>query len=139
MGKTSGQFLANPADLKEKVILINIGREWKPDLPPDELYERTRRWWVVDPNKHPAEYGVAVALGIIRQVYRIDDWSKHDLRTTTESSPTRKLDETKKLPKQHFRWEFCGAVALEMQHYIGMSVAHYRKRGAQNPILYVNC
>jgi hypothetical protein len=26
MGKTSGQFLANPADLKEKVILIKTGQ-----------------------------------------------------------------------------------------------------------------
>lgn len=86
-------------------------------------------------SRRVAANGVAVALGIIRQVYRIGDWSKHDLRKTTERSPTRKHDETKNMPKQHCRWRVSGEFAMEMQHYIGMSVARHRKRSAPEPNL----
>ena len=137
--KNNHPVLFQRAQIQEQAILINIGREWRPDLSPEDLYERTRRWWVLNPDAHSPSYGMAVANGIIRQVYRIANWSKHDLRKTKERAPSRKLDETKTLPKQHIRWQFSGQVAPEMQHYIGKSVAHYRRKGAQNPILYINC
>ena len=38
------------------------------------------------------------------------------------------------------RWEFTGSVAGPdiRRRYVGESVAHYFKRGAQAPVLYVN-
>jgi hypothetical protein len=39
------------------------------------------------------------------------------------------------------RWEFVGKIADEAirNRYCGRSVADYFPKGAQNPILYVNC
>jgi hypothetical protein len=42
------------ATFREKVVLINIGLEWREGLTPDQLYERTRRYWHRDPANHDA-------------------------------------------------------------------------------------
>ena len=123
------QYAAAPARIKEPVVLINIGREWFYGLPnhPESLYQRTRRWWIVNPIRRKAKYAMAVSHGIIRQVYRIEKWTKRSVRLRKRAKRTR------------VRWQFAGVVAPEMQRYIGKSVAHYRQRGSQNPITYRNC
>lgn len=132
------QYAATPARITEPVILINIGLEWYPGLPnnPKQLYERTRRWWDANPTKRKIKpkYAVTTAHGIIRQVYRIKKWTRHDLATAKHDT-TRRLP--KRIPKKTIRWGFSGFVATEMKHYIGQSVS--RKPGAANPIAYVNC
>lgn len=125
------------AEITEKVVLINIGREWHDQLTPEQLYERTHGYWVCNPNNHDAQYACAVAKGIVREVYRILGWKKIDLdnidldttRTNTDKSPV----------KTRGRWEFQGEIAPEMKRYVGASVAHYRKRGNANPLIWINC
>jgi uncharacterized protein len=42
-------YAAEDANVTEPTILIKIEREWKRELTPEQLYERTRRYWVARP------------------------------------------------------------------------------------------
>lgn len=126
----------NKVTFNEKVVLINIGREWREGLTADQLYERTRRYWHCDPANHDAEYAASVAKGIVREVYRIDRWDRVDLRK-------EKIDATRLMrtppPKILDRWAFHGEVADNMRHYVDGDVSHYRRRGNAGPLIWVNC
>jgi hypothetical protein len=124
------------ANVKEKAVLINIGKEWREGLTPEQLYERTRRYWVLNPANHDAKYAFSVAKGIVREVYRLGGWGRVDLRKET-IDPTR-LKRTPP-PKILDRWAFRGQVADEMHHYVGADVSHYRKRGNAGPLIWLNC
>lgn len=121
-------------------VLINIGQEWQRGMAADpaRLYERTRRYWACDPNRHPdVKYAFAVSRGIIREVYAIQGWSRHDMRTIQYDdgrarTPNHKL-------KTLWRWSFEGAPALDMRDYVGTMVDPPRKPNAANPISWVNC
>ena len=85
----------------------------------------------------PATYAFAVSRGVIRQVYRIEGWTQHDMRTieydsSREKTPGHRL-------KTIMRWSFTGEPAPEMQRYIGKLVDPPRKQGDANPIKWVNC
>lgn len=123
-------------NVSEKVVLVNIGREWREGLTPDQLYERTRRYWHCNPANYDARYAASVAKGIVREVYRIDGWDRVDLRKEA-LDPTRLMRTPP--PKILDRWAFRGEVAAEMQHYLGANVSHYRKRGMSNPLIWLNC
>ncbi len=97
---------ANSANFKEKVVLINIGREWREGLTPDQLYERARRYWHCNPSNHDAEYAVSVARGVVREIYRIEGWDPVDLRTE-KIDPSRLMNTPP--PKILDRWAFRGA------------------------------
>ena len=121
---------------KEKVVLINIGREWTEGLTADQLYERTRRYWHCNPANHDAEYAVSVAKGIVREIYCIDGWDAVDLRKET-IDPTRLMKTPP--PKTFLRWAFRGLVAHKMRLYVGTNVSHYRRHGNANPLIWLNC
>jgi uncharacterized protein len=127
-------YSAPPATIKEPVVLIKIAREWDRELRsnPERLYERTRRWWVCDPTHRSAKYAMAVAAGVIRQVYTIQSWRQCDI-SQEDHDPTRRSANAP-MPRRSVRWEFTGAVAEGMKHYIGQSV-----KTGQNPINWVNC
>lgn len=129
---------APPANIEEAVMLIKIEREWKKDLTADQLYERTRRYWVANPHGRRIEprYAMAVAHGLIREVYFIERWEPYDMSTVT-FDPTRARRENY-LPGQ-IRIGFVGRVADAMSHYKNSSVRHLQNVGNQNPIKYVNC
>ena len=121
-------------------VLINIGQEWHRGLSDDpaKLYERTRRYWACDPERHKAaKYAFAVSRGVIREVYTIDRWTHHDMRTIEYDDGRTKtpMHQLKRL----FRWAFEGAPAPEMAHYVGKLVDPPRKLGDANPIKWVNC
>src|SRR4051812_14104878 len=97
-------------NIKERVVLINIGREWRTGLTPDQLYERTRRYWHCNPSNHDARYAFSVAKGIVREVYEISGWGPVDL-TREVLDPTR-LRRTPE-PKILHRWALEGKVAPE--------------------------
>jgi hypothetical protein len=123
--------------ISEKVVLVNIGREWHEGLTPEQLYERTHGYWACNPNYHDAEYAFAVAKGIVREVYKIRGWKRIALDGIN-------LDETrintdKSSVKTRERWEFDADIAVELRHYVGTSVARYRKHGNANPLIWVNC
>lgn len=104
----------------EPAILIKINRLYRRAMSRAELYDATRKSWVVNrSNVECAKFGFAVAFGVIRQVYEITEWYP------SEDDPAR--------------WAFRGEIAEEMSHYIGGSVAKQFSQGAQNPIKYVNC
>jgi hypothetical protein len=131
MGKTR-----QPVVFKERVVLINIGREWREGLTAQQLYERTRRYWHCNPANHDAQYAVSVAKGTVREVYRIDGWDRVDLRRE-KIDPSRLM----KTPPPTIldRWAFHGEVASEMGHYLGADVSHYREHGNANPLIWLNC
>lgn len=121
-------------------VLINIGQEWQRGMAADseKLYERTRRYWACDPERHrAAKYAFAASRGIIREVYAIQGWSRHDMRTIQYDdgrarTPNHKL-------KTLWRWSFEGKPAPEMRDYVGTMLDPPRKPFAANPISWVNC
>ena len=117
------QYNAPEIEIIEPVILITVNRLFKRGMNEDELYEITRGNWVVGERRNKAKYGFCVCNGIVRQVYKIEDWFPVKAR----NQDTKTQD----------RWRFNGTVAHELKHYVGGSVEKYV--GAQNPIRYVNC
>lgn len=61
--------------LTESVLLIRINRTYRPNMSDDSLYEATRKWWVLNPDRAP-DLAFAVFHGTVRGVYRIDDWEQ---------------------------------------------------------------
>ena len=113
------EYEAVDALFDEPVMLIRINRLYRYDMPADELYEATRKHWVVGQRAKTVRIACAVYLGIVREVYVVDEWLPSD------ESPGRMM--------------FVGKVAPSdvRQKYIDKSVAHVWKRGSQNPIKYV--
>lgn len=109
---------------KEKGILFRIPQLWTPAMPPADLFESTRGWWVLSKRREEAKYGFAVSKGVIRQVYRIDSW-----RERTEGDRGY-------LEGERTRWGFEGEVAPEMAHFVNTSVAHLFKKGNASPAMY---
>lgn len=103
------------------VVLIRVSRDFPTVRSADDLYEVTRKWWVMDHRKHEPEYAFSVYKGIVQAVYRIDShrWQRRE---------------------SDGRWAFNGDVDAAMEaRYVGKDVSGYFTRGAQNPIKYVNC
>jgi hypothetical protein len=96
-------------------------------MSPLELYEATRGIWVIGSRRDKAQYAMAVYQGIVREVYRIDQW----FPAGTLTYATRDASEF----KGSGRWEFAGEVADDIRdEYVGHSVG----KGGQNPIRYEN-
>lgn len=80
------QYAAQEAELLEPIALIKINRRWaeyttaKGVAPQSNaIYEMTRGWWKVNPDNHPkVKRAAAVAFGLIREVFDIDDWTPRD-------------------------------------------------------------
>lgn len=125
---------AREVEISESTILININREYRHGMPPQELYDATRSAWKVGKRADDAAYAFSVYRGVVREVYQIEGW--HECGTTFNSR-----FEGGKAPPRKGRWEFVGRLADDSvrRRYLHMSVAHYFKPGAQNPIQYVNC
>ena len=118
--------------IDEPTMLIRIPQLYRPGMSRGALYEATRGHWKVGPRRERAELAMAVADGIVREVYEIDAW--HPAGTTPEAARVHR-----EAPPD--RWEFTGRVADESirRRYIGGSVKDYFRRGNQNPFAYVNC
>ena len=120
--KTSDEIIsmyeAEELDTKENVILININRLFKRDLTEKELYDSTRKAWVLGEKRNKAKYAVATYKGLTREVYLIDKWIPFDNR-----------------------WGFEGEIANKdiRDQLIYKSIKSYFPHGAANPIKYINC
>jgi len=125
---------AKPVEIRESVVLININRAYFYGITSQQLYDFTRSCWRIGSKRDCAKYALAVYRGIVREVYEIAAW-------VPGRSTMRHDDESGEVGINPDRWEFVGKVADERirKQYVGMSVAHYYKKGAQNPIMYVNC
>jgi uncharacterized protein len=110
---------APPITITDRVILIIINKLYQRGITEENLYQSTRKSWRIAPLRHNPKYAFAVFRGVVRQVYEIERWYLS--------------------PDNPSRWEFEGHVAPDAQHYLGKSVSHYLKRGAQRPTKYINC
>jgi hypothetical protein len=119
-------------DVTEPALLIRITRLFRDSLPPEALYEATRGVWLLGEKRNSVGFALAVAYGVVREVYTVDQW--HPAGTTPYN--TRSPEDFGVAR----RWEFTGGLAPESLRakYIGKSVAHYFPRGAANPVMYVN-
>ena len=69
------RYGAEPAIIEHPVFLAMVSGTYDPfTTPDDQLYEVARKWWRVNPDRHDAEYALAVHKGIVRGIYRITDW-----------------------------------------------------------------
>ena len=117
--------------ISEAVILIRINQLYSEGMGRQALYDATRGIWRVGERRYKADFAFAVYQGMVKEVYRIENWVPAG---TTLDRPD--LDEF----DLSTRWEFVGKIAEESirQKYLGKSVRSYLGR-SQNPILYVNC
>jgi hypothetical protein len=106
----------------ESVILININRLYNRKMTEVELYEATRKSWVIGKRKAKAKYAIATYRGLTREVYQIKDWFPIDVKGKT-------------------RWGFNGSKANETirSKLRYKSIKSFFVKGAANPIKYINC
>lgn len=116
------EYAAPKVKIKEPSILIRVNREYYRGMPEKELFNVTCGNWVVGQRREDVRYAFSVYNGIVRQVYKVFRWLK-----------------ARRVRGKRQRWYFEGCVARKLAHYIGGNVSHYRAKGAQNPIAYVNC
>jgi hypothetical protein len=121
-------------DVTEPALLININRLFRYGMKPIELYDATRSAWKLGPRRERARYAMSVYRGVVREVYEIRAWLPC-------GSSLRSVDGEARNPVRSGRWEFVGLIAEAgvRERYRGGSVAHYFRRGSQNPVRYVNC
>ena len=134
------RYAAPPADIPMPAILIKIEQEWRPELSATQLYERTRRYWYCTPGGRSPQptHAIAVARGLIREVYRIERWEEY--RGWPEDiDPSRLLRQDSPWKTGQVRRGFLGHVATEYGHLKRCSVRHLSQAGSQNPISYINC
>jgi len=119
-------------EVTEPAVVIRIAKLYSDHMSQQALYDSTRGVWKLGKRREAVQYALAVADGIVREVFAVGQW--HPAGTTKYS--TRKPKEV----QVEGRWEFTGSVAPASlrDKYVGHSVAHYFPRGASNPIFYVN-
>lgn len=108
----------DPGDVP--VLLINLNRLYDRSMSAEDLYEATRKAWVVGERRESAKYAIATFRGLTREVYSIHRWypvPEHGLK----------------------RWAFEGELAPEAvrQEFRYKSIAKYFKKGAANPVKYL--
>lgn len=125
---------AKEVKIKEAAILININRNYRSGMTVQAIYDATRSAWKVGLKRQKAAYALRIHRGVVREVFSIAGW-------VPGGTTMRGIDNDGRSRKREGRWEFVGQVAEESvrKRYVGRSVAHYFKPGAQNPIMYVNC
>lgn len=111
-------YAAPPLVTEEPVMLININRLFERGLSHEELYDATRKSWVVGERRYKAKYAIATFRGITREIYRIRNWYQMENRWAFDGEVA---DE-----------EIRGALRYKM-------ITGFNKRGAANPIRYLNC
>lgn len=116
---------AEPCEIDDPVLIININRRFERNMGIEDLYRFTRSAWVLGPKRENAKFALSSYRGICREVFEIHSWNS--VPRPNESHSTR--------------WEFTGQVASDSirTKYLHKSLEQYVKKGAQNPVRYVNC
>lgn len=124
--------MTQSATIVHAALLIRVPRAFHAGMSDVALYEATRGVWKIGPRRDLVQYALAVFEGVVKEAYEISHWQPA-LSTRYE---TRKLDPA----LARGRHEFVGKRApyAIRQLYVGKSVASYFKKGAQNPIAYIN-
>jgi uncharacterized protein len=107
---------------KYPIMLININKLYDRQMTDVELYDATRKAWVVGARRENVKYAVATYHGLTREVYEIKDWYQIEVKGKT-------------------RWGFTGVKASDKirDSLRYKSIEDYVKQGAANPIRYLNC
>ncbi len=126
-------------DIIEPSILIRISQLFRYSMTETELYDFTRGYWKLNPDKAGlAKYAFSIYEGVIQEVYIIHSWFKAGTTfgTQRENKKSEKITES----RLSDRYEFIGNFAEEeiRKKYKYKSVAHYFKKGGMNPIMYLN-
>ncbi len=119
----------NIQDIKHNIVIIKINRSYRKGMPERELFEYTRGYWKrkID-SVQPAQYALAVANGIVIEVYRIDRW----VHASQADNRYRQYD-----PGRYSnRIAFEGELAPDdiRNYYIGRDVSALYKYGEANPV-----
>lgn len=114
----AAMYSAKPLETELSVILININKLFNRTMTAEELYEATRKSWVLGDRRNKAEYAIPTYRGLTREVYKITNWFPVGSR-----------------------WGFDGVVAdEEIRNKLRLkSIAERVRPGAANPIRYINC
>jgi hypothetical protein len=125
----TGLYTRGDAHITEPTMLIRIQQLYRHTMSPTELYEATRGYWRVGPERNKVKLAMAVYDGIIREVYEVETWFEAG---KTFSNRTADAITSKR------RWEFVGRIADDKirKKYLYRSVAHELEN--QNPIRYLN-
>lgn len=114
-------YNAKEVEIDDNVILININNLYHFWINDEELYQATRKSWILKKERASnATYAISHYHWIIRAVYKIDYWIK-----STEHEN---------------RYEFIWNIASEeiIEKYLHKTIKKYFKQWSQNPIKYVN-
>lgn len=101
------------------VLLININKLFEREMTDEQIYEATRKSWVVGPRRNNAKYAVATYRGLTREVYVINEWYQIGVN------------------RWGFKGERAGGNIRNSLRY--KSITGMAQRGAANPIRYINC
>ena len=134
------RYAAEPLNFAEPCIIFKIEKEWSNTLTADALYERTRRYWKCAPHnrRSPPSYALAVARGLVREVYRIDQWVDY-LGWPEDRDHARITGLDEKWEAHDLFRGFVGTVAHELAELKLKSINHLPKSRSQNPFIYLNC
>lgn len=142
MLKSAGEILGDIPDMSDvlidvQAVVLRITYQFEAGLTPEQLYERTRGYWVMQPMKHrDVEFALALAGDVIQEVYQIDGWTR---RETAAIQPNylRRPDPVDASLRSRYRYEFHGGPANSAirAKFVGQP---YRNR-ARNPVLWLNC
>tara|TARA_B110000114_G_C14999044_1_gene359879 strand:+ start:159 stop:914 length:756 start_codon:yes stop_codon:yes gene_type:complete len=111
-------------------IIININGSYKKASGTDKIYMATKeRWRMKDPRAGQIKYVLSEYKGLIVEVFEVNKWYAIQRQYNPGS---------KKSGQTYIGYGFDGEVALNKVRnlYINKSVAHKKKRGASNPIIY---
>lgn len=104
--------------IPESVVMFKIQNKWTPEMGISQVYEATRGHWKIGKGtREDARYALAIAHGVVRAVFRIDDW------------------EACREPDLLGRWHFNGEPAKEMNHLVGTTIKGVFTKGTQSPFL----
>lgn len=127
-------YEAPEASFQHRVILINVNRTSDDQDP----YDAVRYSWKIDPSKaRKCDYVLAVRRGLIIGAFEAEEW----LPATTENFPEFPIVDANRTGSRQGRYGFRGNDApdevkkLYLQRRLPDKL---RKRGAANPIRYVN-
>ncbi|MGQ0844380.1 MAG: hypothetical protein ACT4QF_09610 [Sporichthyaceae bacterium] len=105
---------------RDLALLLRLNRSWRQDMSATELYEVTRGWWVMSAaNAHRVRRVLAVAGGVVREVYEPDQWL------------------TSPVPGEENRIGFAGAIATDREDYLDRDVSDLFRPGSANPVRYL--
>ena len=106
----------------EPILIVKLNQKYRPGMSSEGLYEASRQYWVVGPRRDKVKYVVAAYRGQSLEVYRIDEWYEVEFRGKK-------------------RWAFRGVVASDdiRDELVSKSIRNLNKKGASNPVRYMNC